>query len=111
MQTELFAIPAITAHCNDCDHRNAKRIVARLARDLSPEALQRGVDQLMADAAGQVDPGERRHDIMRAAMCKEAVQVQQVHRALVKKMERKGIQICETPWCKDCQERMARKAR
>lgn len=62
-------------HCQECDPLRGSWIIRDLARTLLPEALERGVEQLVGEAAG-LTGGERSHSLIRAALCRLALEHQ-----------------------------------
>jgi hypothetical protein len=63
-------------HCPDCDASNAADIIRRDLLHMRPEALARAVDDLRKEAESERDPRERRHLLIRASLCIEALKQQ-----------------------------------
>lgn len=62
-------------HCPGCDPARLPDEVRSLSR-MRPEALREAVTRLTGEAASQQEPAERRHDIIRAALCMVALERQ-----------------------------------
>lgn len=73
------------AHCEKCDPANGPELIRELVW-MRPEALERAIRDLLSSASDtSATEAERRHDLIRAALCKLALAEQNAKKSKKRK--------------------------